>query len=96
MKLRDLAERLRCRLEGDGNVEIRRVAGIERAGPGDLTFVANPRYASLLGSTRASAIILGAGYDGALLIPAYFVPIFIMLHVVALAQARRAAKHAVV
>ena len=65
MKLRDLAERLRCRLEGDGNVEIRRVAGIERAGPGDLTFVANPRYASLLGSTRASAIILRAGYDGA-------------------------------
>ena len=30
------------------------------------------------------------------LIPAYFVPIFIMLHIVALAQARRAAKHAVV
>jgi UDP-3-O-[3-hydroxymyristoyl] glucosamine N-acyltransferase len=64
LKLRDLAERLRCRLEGDGDVEIRRVAGIERAGPGDLTFVANPRYASLLGGTRASAVILGAGHDG--------------------------------
>ena len=65
MKLRDLAERLRCRLEGDGDVEIRRVAGIERAGPGDLTFVANPRYASLLKSTGASAVILGTGYDSA-------------------------------
>ena len=65
MRLRDLAERLRCRLEGDGDVEIRRVAGIERAGPGDLTFVANPRYASLLKSTRASAVILGTGHDAA-------------------------------
>jgi UDP-3-O-[3-hydroxymyristoyl] glucosamine N-acyltransferase len=65
LKLRDLAERLRCRLEGDGDVEIRRVAGIERAGPGDLTFIANPRYASLLGGTRASAVILGTSHDGA-------------------------------
>jgi len=65
LKLRDLAQRLRCQLEGDGDVEIRRVAGIERAGPGDLTFVANPRYAALLGDTRASAVILGAGQPGA-------------------------------
>ncbi len=35
-----------------------RVAGIEHAQPGDITFVANPRYARLLGSTRASAVIL--------------------------------------
>ena len=59
MKLRDIAERLHGRLEGDGNVEIRRVAGIERAEPGDLTFVANPRYQSLVATTRASAVILG-------------------------------------
>jgi UDP-3-O-[3-hydroxymyristoyl] glucosamine N-acyltransferase len=65
LKLRDLAERLRCRLEGDGDVEIRRVAGIERAGPGDLTFVANPRYVSLLTETRASAVILAAGQASA-------------------------------
>ena len=44
MKLRELAERLACRLEGDGEIEIVRVAGIEDAGPGDLTFVANPKY----------------------------------------------------
>jgi UDP-3-O-[3-hydroxymyristoyl] glucosamine N-acyltransferase len=59
LKLRDLAERLRCRLEGDGDLDITRVAGLEDAGPGDLTFLANPKYASLVAHTRASAIILG-------------------------------------
>ncbi len=57
MKLRDLAERLGCRLEGDGDVEIVRVAAIDDAGSGDVTFLANPKYAGLLASTRASAVI---------------------------------------
>jgi UDP-3-O-[3-hydroxymyristoyl] glucosamine N-acyltransferase len=56
--LGELAARLGCTLRGDGGVEIRRVAAIDAAGPGDITFVANPRYASRLGSTRASAVIL--------------------------------------
>lgn len=59
MKLKELAERLGCRLEGDGELEIRRVAGIEHAEAGDLTFVANSRYLSHLSSTRASAVIVG-------------------------------------
>ena len=58
MTLRELAERLACRLEGDGEVEIRRVTGIEQAQAGDLTFVANPKYRHHLATTRASAIIL--------------------------------------
>ena len=53
MKLQLIAERLACRLEGDGGVEIARVAGIEQAGPGDLTFMANPKYQSRLATTRA-------------------------------------------
>ncbi len=40
-------------------MDITRVAGIEHAGPGDLTFVANPKYLSLAATTRASAVILG-------------------------------------
>jgi len=44
MKLREIAERLQCELKGDGEVEIRGVAAIETAGPGDLTFLTNPRY----------------------------------------------------
>ena len=58
MKLRELAERLACRLEGDGEIEIVRVAGIEDAGQGDLTFVANPKYLATLSTTRASAVLL--------------------------------------
>jgi UDP-3-O-[3-hydroxymyristoyl] glucosamine N-acyltransferase len=59
--LRELAERLGCDLEGDAAVEVARVAGIESAGPGDVTFVANARYEKFIPSTRASAIILGRG-----------------------------------
>lgn len=40
-------------------MEILRVAGIDEAGPGDLTFVSNRKYISHISNTRASAIILG-------------------------------------
>jgi UDP-3-O-[3-hydroxymyristoyl] glucosamine N-acyltransferase len=58
MKLREVAERLACRLEGDDELEVYRVASIDDAQPGDLTFLANPRYASSLGTTRATAVIV--------------------------------------
>jgi UDP-3-O-[3-hydroxymyristoyl] glucosamine N-acyltransferase len=58
VKLRELAARLECRLEGDGDVDIVRVAGIQDAAAGDLTFLANPKYEKLLATTRASAVIL--------------------------------------
>jgi UDP-3-O-[3-hydroxymyristoyl] glucosamine N-acyltransferase len=59
LTLRELAERLGCRLEGDGAVEVRRIATLEAAGPGDLSFLSNPKYASKLATTRASAAIVG-------------------------------------
>ena len=65
MKLQDIAARLDCRLEGDGALEIRRVAPIEAAADGDLTFFVNPRYISSLRSTRASAVILGETAEAA-------------------------------
>jgi UDP-3-O-[3-hydroxymyristoyl] glucosamine N-acyltransferase len=58
VKLRDLAERLGCRLEGDGEIDIVRVATIQDARPGELTFLANPKYESALKTTRASAVLL--------------------------------------
>jgi UDP-3-O-[3-hydroxymyristoyl] glucosamine N-acyltransferase len=58
VKLRDLAERLGCRLDGDGDIDISRVATIQEAGPGDVTFLANPKYESALKATRASAVLL--------------------------------------
>ncbi len=59
MRLSDIAGHLGCRVEGDGSVDIRRLTSIDRAEPGDLTFVANPKYAARLGTTRASAVIVG-------------------------------------
>ena len=59
MKLHELAARLECRLEGDGDIEIHRVAGLDEAVSGDLTFFANAKYAAALRATRASAVILG-------------------------------------
>ncbi len=59
MKLRDIATLLKAELVGDADREIVRVAKIEEAGEGDLTFLANPKYARFLGDTRASAVIVG-------------------------------------
>jgi UDP-3-O-[3-hydroxymyristoyl] glucosamine N-acyltransferase len=58
VKLAELAARLGCALRGDGEVDVRRLAGIDDAGPGDLTFVSNPRYVPRLAVTRASAVIV--------------------------------------
>jgi UDP-3-O-[3-hydroxymyristoyl] glucosamine N-acyltransferase len=58
MRLRELADALQCRLEGDAAIEIVRVAGIDQAQHGDITFVDNPRYIPHLASTNASAVIL--------------------------------------
>lgn len=58
MKLHEIAERLQCTLTGNGEVEIRGVAAIETAGPGELTFLSNPRYRRWLRQTRAAAVIV--------------------------------------
>ena len=43
---------------GDGGVVIERIRGIDDAGKGDLTFVANPKYRKKLDTTGASAILV--------------------------------------
>ncbi|HVB99970.1 MAG TPA: UDP-3-O-(3-hydroxymyristoyl)glucosamine N-acyltransferase [Candidatus Dormibacteraeota bacterium] len=58
MRLAELAERLGCRLEGDPEKKITGVAGLMEAGPGDLTFLANPRYRPAVNATRAAAIVV--------------------------------------
>ena len=64
MKLREIAGRLGCRLEGDGDLEIAGVAGMEHAGPGQLTFLANPKYAPKVKHTKASAILVAEAVEG--------------------------------
>ena len=59
MRLSQIAHTIGCRMTAGEDVEILRVAGIDEAGPGDLTFVSNRKYISHIKTTRASAIILG-------------------------------------
>jgi UDP-3-O-[3-hydroxymyristoyl] glucosamine N-acyltransferase len=58
MKLGELATRLGAELRGDPDLEITGVRGIEEAGPTEITFVANPRYAGLARQTRAAAVLV--------------------------------------
>lgn len=58
MKLVDLAQHLGAALRGDPSIVITGVASIETAGPGDITFVANPKYAALARSTKAGAVLV--------------------------------------
>jgi UDP-3-O-[3-hydroxymyristoyl] glucosamine N-acyltransferase len=59
MKLAQLAATLGARLEnGSPETEITGVAGIKEAGPGQLTFVANPKYAAAAKSTKATAVLV--------------------------------------
>ncbi len=59
--LRELAEFVGGRLSGDGSIAIRGVNGLREAGPGEIAFLANKKYAPLLATTRASAVIVGEG-----------------------------------
>lgn len=56
--LGELAVRYGCELRGDPGQRIERVATLASAGPGDLAFVANPRYRRELATTRAGAVVL--------------------------------------
>ncbi|RMG21211.1 MAG: UDP-3-O-(3-hydroxymyristoyl)glucosamine N-acyltransferase [Deltaproteobacteria bacterium] len=61
MRIAELAGALGARIVGGEGAEAReveRAAGLEDAGPGALTFYANPRYRARLLETRATAVLL--------------------------------------
>jgi UDP-3-O-[3-hydroxymyristoyl] glucosamine N-acyltransferase len=63
MKLADIASALGARLEnGSPDTKINGVAGIEQAGPGQITFVANPKYAAAAKTTKAAAVIVAEDF----------------------------------
>jgi len=63
MKLAQITSALSARLEnGSPDTEITGVAGIEEAQPGQITFLANPKYAAAAGTTLASAVILAEDF----------------------------------
>jgi UDP-3-O-[3-hydroxymyristoyl] glucosamine N-acyltransferase len=63
MKLAQIASALNARLEnGAPGTEITGLNGIEQAGPGEITFVANPRYAPAARLTKAAAVIVAENF----------------------------------
>ncbi len=58
MKVKDIATLLHGNLVGDGEIEVERVAKIEEAVAGDITFLSNPKYERYLATTSASAVIV--------------------------------------
>ncbi len=63
MKLSDIAKALDAHLDNaQPNTEITGVAGNEHAGPGQLTFVSNPKYNAAAKTTNASAVIVAENF----------------------------------
>lgn len=58
VSLGELAVRFGLELHGDPEQRVARVATLAQAGPGTLSFLANPRYRRALPATRASAVVL--------------------------------------
>lgn len=58
LTLAEIVERLGGEVRGDGAIRVAQVGTLEQAGPRQISFLANPRYATQLSSTRAGAVIL--------------------------------------
>ena len=69
LKLAQIATQLGGRIAGDPDVLIAQVGSLERAGRGQIAFLASPKYRSRLASTQASAVILGAEAEGYTALP---------------------------
>lgn len=64
MKLSELAELTSSRIEsGSPDTEIRAAAGLDLAGTGEITFLANPKYTPQIKDTKAAAIFLNEGVE---------------------------------
>jgi UDP-3-O-[3-hydroxymyristoyl] glucosamine N-acyltransferase len=63
MKLSAIAAALHARLDnGSPETDITGLNGIDQAGPGELSFVSNPKYAAAARSTKASAVIVAEDF----------------------------------
>ncbi|MBW7998184.1 MAG: UDP-3-O-(3-hydroxymyristoyl)glucosamine N-acyltransferase [Candidatus Glassbacteria bacterium] len=59
--LGEIAGKVNGEVQGDPDVLITGVAGLEEAEDGDISFVANRRYHNRIASTKAAAVIVGEG-----------------------------------
>ena len=63
-RLSEIAAYLEATVVGDAAVEIRDIKGLDEAGEGDLTFLANPKYRKKIATTEASAILIDRPVEG--------------------------------
>jgi UDP-3-O-[3-hydroxymyristoyl] glucosamine N-acyltransferase len=65
LSAREIAALTGGRLLGEADCEVGAVAPLERAGPGDLSFLAAPRYLQYFQRTRASIVLLRSAHAAA-------------------------------
>lgn len=63
IKAKDLAKICGGRVEGDEEATVSDFAKIEEAGPGDLSFIANPKYAHYASTTGASILLVAESFE---------------------------------
>jgi UDP-3-O-[3-hydroxymyristoyl] glucosamine N-acyltransferase len=56
--LADIVARFGGELSGDAQTTIFRIASLDKAGPGEVTFLSNPKFRGKLAATRAEAVII--------------------------------------
>ena len=64
VRLAELAVRFGCKLRGDPDALVERVASLQEAGPGSIAFLANRRYRRYLAETRATAVVIEPALAG--------------------------------
>ncbi len=69
LTLREIVAKLGGEAVGEVGAPLTGVATLDSAGPGDIAFLANPKYRGRLASTRAGAVILGPGDRDAAAMP---------------------------
>ena len=67
--LAEIASAIGAELREGGDVQIRGIADIREAQPGDLAFVANPKYLKEAAATKAAAVIVSKSVDAARIAP---------------------------
>jgi hypothetical protein len=58
VRLDEIVARFGGEIVGAGDTAVSRIATLENAGPGELAFLANPKYRHQLATTRAAAVIM--------------------------------------
>jgi len=64
MTAAELAARVGGTVDGDGAIDLTRLASLEDARSGDLSFLAHSRYEGAMVDTRASAVLVRKDWDG--------------------------------